>query len=69
MLRLSTVRVGLHARCTAMVNCGWVWGEMGKEGLRALEGLDDITGGHCELQSLNNRALSHPLRSFPTAFA
>jgi hypothetical protein len=23
-----------------MVECGWNWGEMGKEGLRALEGVD-----------------------------
>lgn len=69
VLRLSTVRVGLHARCTAMVNCGWAWGEMGKEGLRALESLDDMTSGHCELRSLNNLALSHPLPSFPAAFA
>lgn len=48
-LRLSTVRVGLHARCTAMVNCGLSWGEMGKEGLRALESLDTMANGHCEL--------------------
>ena len=65
VLRLSTVRVGLHARCTAMVNCGWSWGEMGKEGLSALESLDDATSGHCELQSLNNFALPHPLPQFP----
>lgn len=49
-LRLSTVRVGLQTRCKAMVNCGWSWGEMGKEGLRALETLDGMTNGHCELQ-------------------
>jgi hypothetical protein len=23
-----------------LVECGWNWGEMGKEGLRALEGID-----------------------------
>ena len=49
VLRLNTLRVGLHARCTAMVNCGWSWGEMGKEGLRALESLDTMTNGHREL--------------------
>ena len=49
VLRLGTIRVGLHARCTAMVNCGWLWGEMGKEGLRALESLDTMTNDHCEL--------------------
>jgi len=35
---VSAVRRGLEARCKAMVECGWNWGEMGKEGLRALEG-------------------------------
>ena len=39
-LRISAVRRGLEARCKAMVECGWNWGEMGKEGLRALEGVD-----------------------------
>ena len=38
--RTNTIRSGLHARCKAMVECGWAWGEMGKEGLRALEGGD-----------------------------
>jgi len=57
-LRLGTIRVGLHARCTAMVNCGWSWGEMGKEGLRALESLDNITSAHCELRLPNQ---PHPV--------
>ncbi|KAK7682034.1 hypothetical protein QCA50_014998 [Cerrena zonata] len=35
--RVSTIRTGLHLRCKAMVECGWAWGEMGKEGLRALD--------------------------------
>lgn len=39
-LRVSAVRRGLEARCKAMVECGWNWGEMGKEGLRALEGVE-----------------------------
>ena len=39
-LRISTVQRGLQARCKAMVECGWNWGEMGKEGLRALEGME-----------------------------
>jgi hypothetical protein len=38
--RVSAVRRGLEARCKAMVECGWNWGEMGKEGLRALEGIE-----------------------------
>jgi hypothetical protein len=40
-LRVSAVRRGLEARCKAMVECGWSWGEMGKEGLRALEGIEN----------------------------
>ena len=39
--RVSAVRRGLEARCKAMVECGWNWGEMGKEGLRALEGIQN----------------------------
>lgn len=35
--RASAVGEGLSARCKAMIECGWAWGEMGKEGLRALE--------------------------------
>jgi hypothetical protein len=41
-LRISAIRRGLEARCKAMVECGWNWGEMGKEGLRALEGIDGL---------------------------
>ena len=43
--RTNTIRAGLHARCKAMVECGWAWGEMGKEGIRALETLD-MPNGH-----------------------
>lgn len=42
--RTQTIRAGLHARCKAMVECGWAWGEMGKEGIRALEVLDTSNG-------------------------
>ncbi|KAL4254164.1 hypothetical protein ABKN59_004577 [Abortiporus biennis] len=38
--RISTIRTGLQVRCSAMAECGWVWNEMGKEGLRTLEMLD-----------------------------
>lgn len=62
VLRLSTIRVGLHARCTALVNCGWSWAEMGKEGLRALESLDTMTNGHCELYTISDSA---PSQFFP----
>lgn len=41
-LRVSAVRRGLEVRCKAMVECGWNWGEMGKEGLRALEGIENV---------------------------
>ena len=45
--RTNTIRAGLHARCKAMVECGWAWGEMGKEGMRALETLDaPMANGH-----------------------
>ncbi|TBU37843.1 hypothetical protein BD309DRAFT_973136 [Dichomitus squalens] len=43
--RVHAIRSGLHARCKAMVECGWAWGEMGKEGMRALESLD-MANGH-----------------------
>lgn len=39
-LRVSIAREGLGARCQALVDCGWAWGEMGKEGLRALQSLN-----------------------------
>ncbi|KZT01977.1 uncharacterized protein LAESUDRAFT_444402 [Laetiporus sulphureus 93-53] len=38
-LRVTAICSGLQARCKAMVECGWAWGEMGKEGLRALDGM------------------------------
>ena len=34
--RISIARDGLGARCRALIDCGWVWGEMGKQGLKAL---------------------------------
>jgi hypothetical protein len=40
--RVSAIRRGLEARCKAMVECGWSWGELGKEGLRALEGIESV---------------------------
>ncbi|KAG0704466.1 hypothetical protein DFH29DRAFT_801697, partial [Suillus ampliporus] len=39
-LRVSIAREGLGARCTAIIDCGWAWGELGKEGLRALQSLN-----------------------------
>lgn len=44
--RSAALREGLGARLKALVDCGWAWGELGKEGLRSLEGLpfDSTTG-------------------------
>ncbi|KAG6832111.1 hypothetical protein H0H87_002750 [Tephrocybe sp. NHM501043] len=38
--RTEALKEGLGIRLRAMVECGWVWGEMGKEALRALEKLE-----------------------------
>jgi len=64
-LRVSTVRRGLEARCKAMVECGWNWGEMGKEGLRALEGMvcDPAHGNDGKL------ALSVPFATFVSSYS
>lgn len=35
--RISIASEGLGARCRALIDCGWVWDKMGKEGLRALQ--------------------------------
>ncbi|KAI9065732.1 hypothetical protein FKP32DRAFT_1590291 [Trametes sanguinea] len=52
VFRIHTIKSGLQARCKAMVECGWAWGEMGKEGIRALDTLD-MANGH-------GSPLSHP---------
>ncbi|KAG5635877.1 hypothetical protein H0H81_009814 [Sphagnurus paluster] len=49
--RTNALREGLSLRCRALVECGWVWGEMGKEALRVLDKL----GGE----------LSRPITRFP----
>lgn len=36
-VRVKAVIGGLRRRCTALVECGWIWGEKGKEALRTLE--------------------------------
>jgi hypothetical protein len=36
-IRVEAVFGGLQRRCKALVGCGWMWGEKGKEALRALE--------------------------------
>ncbi|KAH9012773.1 hypothetical protein EDB85DRAFT_2036574 [Lactarius pseudohatsudake] len=61
-LRASTVRRGLEARCKAMVECGWNWGEMGKEGLRALEGMENSHENGNDVSSHYHKLLSDPDR-------
>lgn len=48
--RALVVGEGLSMRCRALVECGWVWGEMGREGVRTLEGVlgREIGGGEGE---------------------
>lgn len=36
-VRVRAVIGGLKRRCKALVECGWIWGEKGKEALHALE--------------------------------
>lgn len=52
VMRTAALRSGLSTRCKALVECGWTWGEMGKEGLRALETLGGDENGHGMCQSL-----------------
>lgn len=53
-MRADALREGLRVRCTAMVECGWAWGEMGKEGLRAVEDIGESQGYTCR------SGLGHP---------
>ncbi|KAN0133497.1 hypothetical protein V8E53_008665 [Lactarius tabidus] len=68
-LRISTVQRGLEARCKAMVECGWNWGEMGKEGLRALEGMEksahvnEVSSHHHKLLPDSDRPTGSDLSS------
>lgn len=47
-LRVNTMVGGLRSRCQALVECGWAWGEIGKDALRALEE-HQMPNGTCEL--------------------
>lgn len=68
-LRVSAMRRGLEGRCKAMVECGWAWGEMGKEGLRALEGVQ-VVGNGVDGAFLTFLARAHfPMRVFPAPSA
>ncbi|KAF8152185.1 hypothetical protein B0H34DRAFT_820924 [Crassisporium funariophilum] len=44
--RSVAVRDGLGARARAMIDCGWAWGEIGQETLRALESLGNGGSNH-----------------------
>ncbi|CCL98012.1 uncharacterized protein FIBRA_00005 [Fibroporia radiculosa] len=44
-MRIAAIRTGLQERCRAMVECGWTWGELGKNGLRALD-TSQLLNGH-----------------------
>ncbi|KAF8152158.1 hypothetical protein B0H34DRAFT_663986 [Crassisporium funariophilum] len=44
--RLVAVRDGLGARARAMIDCGWAWGEIGQETLRALGSLGNGGSHH-----------------------
>ncbi|KAG1721875.1 hypothetical protein EDB19DRAFT_493581 [Suillus lakei] len=57
-LRISIAREGLGARCRALIDCGWAWGELGKEGLRALQSLN--------ASSPDAQVPEPPLASFPS---
>ena len=47
--RIHAIRHGLKLRCEALVQCGWVWGEMGRRALSMLEGLvPPSANGHGE---------------------
>ncbi|KAF8630578.1 hypothetical protein AX17_005390 [Amanita inopinata Kibby_2008] len=48
--RIAIVKTGLDVRFREMVNCGWAWGEIGKEALRTLEQLSS-TGDQCATKS------------------
>ncbi|KAI0052374.1 hypothetical protein FA95DRAFT_1675340 [Auriscalpium vulgare] len=41
-LRTAALRDGLHRRCEAMIECGQTWADMGKAGMRVLEGIIDV---------------------------
>ncbi|KAH9895680.1 hypothetical protein C8Q73DRAFT_644207 [Cubamyces lactineus] len=64
VFRLHTIKSGLQARCKALAECGWAWGEMGKEGIRALDILD-MANGHGT--PLAHPYLHKPLPSYDKA--
>lgn len=51
VFRVHSIKSGLQARCTALADCGWAWGEMSKEGIRALDTLD-MANGHGTLRAI-----------------
>ena len=60
--RTATIRSGLQVRCKALIECGWTWGEMGKEGLKALEMFEAPNGNGTSVCALRGgcSAALHP---------
>lgn len=51
--RIKAIKQGLKLRCEALVQCGWVWGDMGRRALSMLEELNGhplSANGHGELR-------------------
>ena len=52
--RIHAIRQGLKLRCEALIQCGRVWGEMGRRALSMIEDLKSVpspANGHCEFRS------------------
>ncbi|KAF9236133.1 hypothetical protein BU15DRAFT_25337, partial [Melanogaster broomeanus] len=58
--RITVARDGLGARCRALIDCGWVWGEMGKEGVRTLQALSGVPGDGRASKSSRSLSPSRP---------
>ena len=58
MFRTATIWSGLQVRCKALIECGWTWGEMGKEGLKALEMFEAPNGNGTSVCASARRLLS-----------
>ncbi|TFK38358.1 hypothetical protein BDQ12DRAFT_683522 [Crucibulum laeve] len=71
--RNAAVREGLSIRCRAMVECGWTWGERGKEALSALQSLSEdntnrlsyISPQQASVQTISSKANIFPHDSKP----
>ncbi|KAI0338781.1 hypothetical protein BDW22DRAFT_1432302 [Trametopsis cervina] len=64
VMRNVAIKSGLSARCKALVECGWTWGEMGKEGLRALESMEGPSNGNGVANGYGTAHTSPTLRAY-----